>query len=200
MRNLLFTLVLFVLSANSFSQNVEENEQNSSQNTETTSKFDSDENLGRNEISLNAFNLVAFGILDVTYERIISENSSWALEGFIHADKDKIDEAYYKNFSLTGKYKHFFSRAYARGFYVHGFGMLSKGEYRDGSYYDYENDIYYSDDEDYTDFAIGFGLGGKFVSSGGFLLDLNAGIGRNLFSSNSPEIIGQFMVNLGYRF
>lgn len=156
----------------------------------------------QNELSIGALNLVAFGALDITYERIIDKNSSWSIEAFVQAlDKDSEDvaDAFYKDFSLTGKYKYFFGDSYARGFYVHGFGMLSSGEYDDNyvvapdgyGYYEYEN---------YTDFAIGFGVGGKFVSTGGFLLDLGAGIGRNLFSENSPTIVGQFNVNLGFRF
>lgn len=155
----------------------------------------------RNELSVNAFNLVAFGIIEITYERVIDENSSWAIEGFIQPGKDDyLDEAYYKDLSVTGKYKHFFSSTYARGFYVHGFGMISNGEYETNYYYNENIDDYIYETENYTDFAIGFGLGGKFVSPGGFLLDLNAGIGRNLLSDVSPTIVGQFMVNLGFRF
>ncbi len=153
----------------------------------------------QNELSLNAFNLVSFGIIEIAYERVIDENSTWAVEGFIHPNKeDYVDELYYKDISLTGKYKHFFSSTYARGFYVNGFGMISSGEYETNSYW--QDGDYITETDDYTDFAIGFGLGGKFVSSGGFLLDLNAGIGRNLLSENSPTIVGQFMVNLGFRF
>ncbi|MCM4156796.1 hypothetical protein [Gramella sp. AN32] len=160
-----------------------------------------DNEYGRNELSINAFNLVAFGIVDITYERIINANSTWAVEGFLYLKNEEYaDGAYYKDLSLTGKYKHFFSSKYARGFYVHGFGMLSSGNYNYNYYYDYDTGIETRDSDDYTDFAIGFGLGGKFVSSGGFLLDVSAGIGRNLLHDNSPEIVGQFMVNLGYRF
>ncbi|MCG9972334.1 hypothetical protein [Christiangramia crocea] len=156
----------------------------------------------QNELSINAFNLITLGIIEITYERVIDENSSWAIEGFIHPGKDDyIDELYYKDLSLTGKYKHFFSSTYARGFYVHGFGMISTGEYETG-FYDFNEglDEYIYETEDFTDFAIGFGLGGKFVSPGGFLLDLSAGIGRNFFNDVSPTIVGQFMVNLGFRF
>jgi len=171
-----------------------------SQTNDSISNINSRE-FGNQELSLNAFNLVAFGIVDITYERIISENSTWAIEAFYHPTKDDyLNDAYYKELSLTGKYKHFFSSKYARGFYVHGFGMLSNGEYEDGSYYNENTNEYIYETNDYTDFAIGFGLGGKFVSKGGFLLDLSGGIGRNLFSDKSPTIVGQFMVNLGYRF
>lgn len=60
----------------------------------------------QNKFSINAFNLVTFGIMEITYERVISENSTRAVEGFYHPDKDNyIDGAYYKSLSLTGKYK-----------------------------------------------------------------------------------------------
>ena len=167
--------------------------------TENETGAISKRNSSQNELSINAFNLVAFGIIDIAYERVINESSTWSIEGFYHpSDEEYIDDAYYKDFSLTGKYKHFFSSTYARGFYVHGFGMFSIGEYETGYFEDDFGGEY--ETEDYSDFAIGFGLGGKFVSTGGFMLDLNTGIGRNLFNNKAPEIIGQFMVNLGYRF
>jgi hypothetical protein len=34
----------------------------------------------------------------------------------------------------------------------------------------------------------------------GFVFEINAGIGRNLFSDNSPEIVGRGGITLGYRF
>ncbi|MBZ9729686.1 hypothetical protein LB467_08290 [Salegentibacter sp. JZCK2] len=171
-----------------------------SQNNEITKPEKRD--ITQNELSIGALNLVAFGALDITYERIINKNSSWAVEGFIKAldrDNEDIGDAFYKDFSLTGKYKYFFGDNYARGFYVHGFGMLSSGEY-DNNYVTRPDGYGYYEYEDYTDFALGFGVGGKFVSTGGFFLDLSTGIGRNLFNENSPTVVGQFNVNLGFRF
>ena len=81
--------------------------------------------------------------------------------------------------------------------------MISSGEYDDNDYYvydEYGTSYYRSDTKNYTDFALGFGLGGKFVAKHGFVFDLNAGIGRNLLSSDSPTIVGQLNANLGYRF
>ena len=184
MKNLLLAGILLFTSTICFAQQNDE--------IENPEKRD----ITQNELSLNVFNLVGFGIIEVAYERVIDENSTWAIEGFIHPNKeDYVDELYYKDVSLTGKYKHFFSSSYARGFYVNGFGMISSGEYETNSYWTQDGD-YITETDNYTDFAIGFGLGGKFVSTGGFLLDLNAGIGRNLLSENSPTIVGQFMVNL----
>lgn len=185
----IFTAVLLLISASSFSQQVIVEE-------EELSKRE----LAKNELSIGAFNLVAFGALDVAYERILTPHSSWAVEAFILAldrDGDAAD-VYAKDFSLTGKYKYFFGDRTAWGFYVNGLAMISSGEYErdvrqpDG-WYEYET-------EDYTDFALGFGLGGKFVTKQGFFLDLSTGIGRNLLSNVSPTIVGQFNVNLGFRF
>lgn len=156
----------------------------------------------KNELSIGALNLVAFGALDIAYERIVTPNTSWAVEAFILAlnrDNEDIAEAYRKDFSVTGKIKYFFSEGTASGFYVNGLAMISNGE-NDQDFYDNEGFYVRTEKDNYTDLALGFGLGGKFVAKQGFFLDLSAGIGRNLFSSNSPTIIGQFGVNLGYRF
>ncbi len=174
--------------------------------TETTSseeevyKRDKD----KNELSIGAFNLVAFGALDIAYERIMTPNSSWAIEAFILAldrKNEDVGDAFNKDVSLTGKYKYFFSDRSAWGFYVSGLAMLSSGEYRTTEETFVNGNFFYNTEEKkYTDFALGFGLGGKFVSKQGFFLDLSTGIGRNLLSEDSPTIVGQFNVNLGFRF
>ena len=53
---------------------------------------------------------------------------------------------------------------------------------------------------EYSDFALGFGVGGKFVSKNGFLIDLSFGIGRNLFNRDSPDLVVLPNINVGYRF
>ena len=81
--------------------------------------------------------------------------------------------------------------------------MISTGKFREDHSYSYDNNdilVYNSPEERYTDLALGFGIGGKFVSRQGFFLDLSTSIGRNLLSSDSPTIIGQFSLNLGFRF
>lgn len=158
--------------------------------------------IAKNELSVNAFNLVAFGAIDVAYERIIDQSSSWSIEGFILAlnrESESADYVFTRTASLTGKYKYFFGDRTAWGFYVNGMAMLSTGEYYEDIY---DRDGYYSSrvDQKYTDLALGFGLGGKWVSKQGFFLDLSTGIGRNLLNNDSPIVVGQFNVNLGKRF
>jgi hypothetical protein len=192
MKNLIPVLFL-LLSLSSFSQEpVTENE--------TIYRRDT----AKNELTIGALNLVVFGALDLSYERILNPNASWAVEAFILAlsrDNEDLSDAYSKDFSLTGKYKYFFGERSTWGFYVNGLAMISSGE-DNNDYYEYDQygSYYVNDSKSYTDFALGFGLGGKFVAKQGFVFDLSAGIGRNLFSSNSPTIVGQLNANLGYRF
>lgn len=173
-------------------------------NSETASQEVYKRDITKNELSIGALNLVAFGALDVAYERIVTSNSSWAVEAFILAlnrDNEDLDDAFNKDFSITGKYKYFFGDRTAWGFYVNGFAMVSSGEY--DSYEEIlvnGNFMGRNTSDNYTDLALGFGLGGKFVAKQGFFLDLSAGIGRNLLDDNSPTIVGQFNVNLGFRF
>jgi len=193
MKNLIPVLFL-LLGLSSFSQEpVTENE--------TIYRRDT----AKNELSIGALNLVVFGALDLAYERILTPNSSWALEAFILAldrNNEDLGGAYSKDYSLTGKFKYFFGERSTSGFYVNGLAMISSGE-DNNDYYEYDQygtSYYISDSKSYTDFALGFGLGGKFVAKQGFVFDLSAGIGRNLFSSDSPTIVGQLNANLGYRF
>lgn len=186
MKKLIFPLV-FLFSTAIFAQE-----------EETVYKRDT----AKNELSIGALNLVAFGALDIAYERILSNNTSWAIEGFILAlnrDNEDPSEIYSREASLTGKYKYFFGDGPATGFYVNGLAMLSNGKYHVDIFNENGNMIAETE-RDYTDFALGFGLGVKFVAKQGFFLDMATGIGRNLFNPNSPTIVGQLNINLGMRF
>jgi hypothetical protein len=197
MKNQLLLPLFLFASFLTFSQGMTTETETSSSEEEVYKR-----EIAKNELSIGAFNLVAFGALDIAYERIMTQNSSWAIEAFVLAlNNEDIGDPYEKDFSLTGKYKYFFGERTAWGFYVNGLAMISSGEFRttdetfvNGNYF------YDTEEKKYTDFALGFGLGGKFVSKQGFFLDLSTGIGRNLFSEDSPTIVGQFNVNLGFRF
>lgn len=186
----IITLFIFIISLSGFSQQ------------EVDEIYPRE--IAKNELSINAFNLVTFGAIDVAYERIIDPHSSWAIEGFILAlnrESETADDFFTRTASLTGKYKYFFGDMATWGFYVNGLAMLSTGEYyEEVESFDGINYNYSRVDHNYTDLALGFGLGGKWVSKQGFFLDLSTGIGRNLLNSDSPVIVGQFNVNLGKRF
>lgn len=149
----------------------------------------------KNELKGNALFLI-LGSLDITYERILNEESGVGIALSIPVDKYNWDV----NFSATGFYRYYFGQKPAAGFFGEAFGMLNNVDdwiyYEDGNEYNYRP-------KTLTDFALGIGLGGKWVTKKGLLLEINAGIGRNLFNSKYErdfELIGRGGITLGYRF
>ncbi|MGB7786168.1 MAG: hypothetical protein WBL27_08720 [Salinimicrobium sp.] len=164
----------------------------------------------KNELNLNVLNVLVFGALDVGYERVLDKSTTLGLQLFSkvfnknEGEDVDLSKVYAKDFSLTTKFKYFFDDSKtASGFYALGFGMIADGTN--------EKTIEVTDpetqkkskvdvDRDYTDFALGFGVGGKFVAKQGFLLDVSFGLGRNLFHKDSPDIVILPAINVGYRF
>ena len=155
------------------------------------------------ELKLNAFNLIAFAAIDISYERLINANSSYGVSVFYNfSDYANNYITLPKKFSITPYYRWFFSEnKYARGFFIEGFGMLNT--YQD-FYYTYNYNSY----ETQTSFALGISVGGKFVIKEGFTAEVLAGVGGNLIKGESlesyqdfqNEVIGRFGISLGYRF
>jgi hypothetical protein len=148
------------------------------------------ENENFNELKLNALFLI-LGALEVTYERTLNEESGIGLTVFLPLDNDVSDEIKYY---ISPYYRFYFGNKYASGFFLEGFGMLNSTN-RDINFFGGEDDFR-------TDFALGIGLGGKWITNSGFIGEINFGIGRNLFNNNDTdyEIIGKGGITLGYRF
>lgn len=149
----------------------------------------------KNEIKGNALFLV-LGAVEATYERLLNEDSGLGVSLFFVSEDDAD-----VNFSVTPYYRAYFGKKSAAGFFVEGFSMINSGN--NGSYSDYNpntGNYYEVEGEKFTDFALGFGLGSKWIHRKGFIFEINAGIGRNLFSDNSPEVVGRGGITLGYRF
>lgn len=154
----------------------------------------------KHEIKFNAVGLIFSEWIDFSYEYLINEESSFGIGLQIGLDDENDIDDTYRKFSITPYYRRYFSKNYARGFYVEGFGMLHRTE---GEYFDF--DVISGSgsfiEETNTNFALGFSVGGKFVSKGGFTTDLNLGVGRNLGDNNfESDVIVKVGVSLGYRF
>jgi len=154
----------------------------------------------KHEIKANVFSLIALSSFDVSYEYLLSKDSSFGVSLFINTT-NKGDDLYFpKKFSLTPYYRWFFTDVkFARGFFVEGFGSVNT----------YENDFFSinssnSEIKSSTDFALGVSVGGKFVIKSGFTAEIYLGVGRNLFydsdNSNEFNIITRGGLSLGYRF
>ncbi len=150
-----------------------------------------------NELKINAFNLIVFKAIDLSYERLIDEESSYGASLLFTLGNDEIFD-YIREYSVAPYYRRYFSKGYAKGFFVEGFGMLNG--YKDNFHYDSNSNSY--TEEKYTDFALGISIGGKFVSKKGFVVDIYTGIGRNLFNSDESfiDVVTRGGITLGYRF
>lgn len=150
----------------------------------------------KNEIHINALLPIAFKTFEVSYERNLNESTSVGVSGLI-ANQDY----YFTKVALTPYFRKYFSRGYAKGFFIEGFTMLNSGE---NYYYYYDENGYYSSSKDnYTDLAIGVGVGGKFIANDNFVGTVSLGIGRNLGENenfNHEEIVLKGGITLGYRF
>jgi hypothetical protein len=141
----------------------------------------------KHELKINALTLLAAKWIDVSYEKLIDEESSFGTSVTINTDSDETD----LNYAITPYYRRYFSGKFARGFFVEGFGMLFSAE---------DNFLFDRNNEDVTGFALGISIGGKFVSYKGFTTELVLGVGRNFLESENNEAVGRFGISVGYRF
>lgn len=153
---------------------------------QTDEKFPQDVNK-KHEIKLNALTLIAGKWIDVSYERLINEESSYGLSATYNTNTDESSLKY----AITPYYRRYFSGKYARGFFVEGFGALFSATDR----------YIFGNNEDFeTGFALGVSVGGKFVSKKGFSTELLLGVGRNLIKDSGYEGFPRIGISLGYRF
>lgn len=150
--------------------------------------------LRKNELKLNAAAMI-LGVFEVTYERIIDEESAFGTSLFLYAD----DEIATK-FRLTPYYRYYFGRKPASGFFAEGFASINTYEnttmtYNSNMGYNYKT-------ENNTDFAIGNGVGGKWITKKGVIFEIYGGVGRNLLNSDNSDfqVIGRAAISVGYRF
>jgi len=186
-------LLLLTLSAISFAQ-----EKNAI--TEEVQK--------KHEIKINALSLIAFEWVDISYEYLINKESSVVIGTLFSFNSDTFLDNY-KTFSLTPYYRRYFSKEYAKGFFIEGFGMFNRYKVT-SKHYKYNNDDYgYNDYTTSTKYlnniAVGVSVGGKFVTENGFVAEIYLGFARNFIKHSAKydydnKIVGRGGISLGYRF
>lgn len=141
----------------------------------------------KSELKINALTLLVAKWIDVSYERLIDEESSYGISATLNTDTVETD----LNYALTPFYRRYFSGKFARGFFVEGFGSLFSAR---------ESYFFNSNQQFETGFALGVSVGGKFVSKKGFTTELLLGVGRNLVKNSYNEGFGRIGISVGYRF
>ena len=94
---------------------------------------------------------------------------------------------------ITPYYRHYFTTNEQWNFFGEGFVGINSGKKEsvdDSGVYDLK----------YTDGALGIAVGTKYIAEGGLIIDAYAGVGRNLFGTDSPVIVPRIGLNIGWRF
>ncbi|HDZ04508.1 hypothetical protein LCGC14_0079140 [marine sediment metagenome] len=152
------------------------------------------------ELKINGLFLI-LGAIEVDYQYLLNDESGIGVDVLFAFDDETIDINYY----VSPYYRQYFGKKYASGFFVEAFGMLNSVEDYTSEYtFDQATDSYYYDygyNESIVDFALGIGTGVKLLTKRGFIVEVDLGIGRNLFKNDRDfTLIGKGGVNLGYRF
>lgn len=153
----------------------------------------------QNEVKLNGLYLV-LGAFEGTYERLLNEESGVGVSVFVPFADDVNDDL---NYYISPYYRFYFGNKYAAGFFVEGFGMLNSYKSNILEFNNFLFDVVETDEENVTDFALGIGIGGKWVTNRGMFAEVNFGVGRNLFNSSDYddyEFVGKASISIGIRF
>lgn len=156
----------------------------------------------KHELKINAISIIVLSALDITYEHIVNEETSFGVSLFINGGNgDNIDDEY-RTFSITPYYRNYFTSKYNQGFFIEVFSMYN--QFNDYDYdYDFDGDNNDNDSPRKVDaFALGFAAGGKWVTKKGFVAEISLGFGRNLFLKNNDEfsLVGRGGISIGKRF
>lgn len=136
---------------------------------------DTPEYPGDNELKINAAYLLG-GFAEITYERILSEDSAIGLSvGFA------LDNIIDYRFGIIPHYRLYFGKKRAAGFFAEG-NAAFYSECSFCSTSDFSPSTYDSS----TEFGAGLGLalGGKFITKKGWTAELFVGLGRNFVNND----------------
>lgn len=176
-------LLIFMIVINSDAQNFK---------SDTTNN----KPLPEHELKINAFTLIAFGAVDVTYEKILNDESSIGLSLYF-LGQNSTETDYYRTFSFTPYYRSYFSDNYNKGFFMELFAMYYT---RNDEYYitTYEESY---EERKYNGTALGISVGGKWVTKKGFIVEVSGGIGRVVLGTEDDvPVVGRGGILIGKRF
>ncbi len=147
------------------------------------------------EVKIDILDALAFKTVEVSYEYYTSEQSSIGISALFNFEKKSSDFKYNEERMITPYFRHYFTNNTNWNYFGEVFMGINTGEKEievEGS----TTKQY----KEYTDGALGIAIGSKYVSSGGFVIDVYAGLGRNMFSSESRSVVPRVGINVGYRF
>jgi len=182
MKNILFILLLTVTTC--YAQ---------------TTDLEIEKNRNGTEVKFNALS-ISLGALELEFERTLSRRSSIGLSFFNNLIAPDEYLGYNNENSIAAFYRFYFGKRYAQGFFLEAFGMYNTSDMLRQSFF-IGNNQRLEGYETVQDFGVGLGLGYKWVSKKGLILQGNFGLGKNLFNADQgEEVVGRVGISVGYRF
>ena len=162
---------------------------------EVVNQYEEVEFFEKNEIRLNALDLIVHPALSISYERLVNESNGYGISLFANFGDNNTS---YQNIALTPYYRFYFLNRKdfgASGIFVEAFSSFST--------VDFDGDT--NTDSGEFQFSMGVVLGKKWVNRNGFTFELFAGVGRYFINretddSYHPEAHGRFGIAIGKRF
>ena len=165
---------------------------------------------------MNAFNLFALKAPNFSFEYLANENVSYGLGLLYKFNRGDPRErghlvpiVEYRIYSVTPYVRRYFSKGYARGFFIEGFGMLNSGDASKRTRVADESSnipgetMLVEEVVRETSFALGISFGGKFLlGKKGVILETYFGMGiPGIIGRSSPGgAVTRGGISLGYRF
>ena len=143
------------------------------------------------EVKVDVVDALALKTLEVSYEYYLSPKSSVGISALFNFEKQSADFRYNEDTMITPYFRHYFTANRNWNYFGELFLGINSGEKEIGN-----TNVY----ESYTDGALGIAIGTKYISDGGFVVDVHAGLGRNMFTEESYSIVPRVGLNIGYRF
>ena len=159
------------------------------------------ESVRMNDIMISPIELIAAPMLNVSYERLLNENSGIGINGMFYLGNKNDDD--YTLTQISPYYRMYFGKKYASGFFVEGFVPVTMTK---DTYYEYYVGPGYnssaSREDNNTTVGIGVGFGGKWVARKNILFEASMGIARRFGIDDKYDaaITGKGMLGIGYRF
>ncbi|MEM7380949.1 MAG: hypothetical protein AAF361_07105 [Bacteroidota bacterium] len=145
-----------------------------------------------NELKLNMGLFLVNTTVEGSYEYYLSEDTS--IGGTIYFDNDAED--YNGNFGIGPNFRAYFGYGPRSGFFAEAFGLYYTGEEIENNNQAGRRTL------DYSTFALGLGLGNKWVTrSQKFSLEIHGGLGRNMNPEDFQDsFIYRAGLSVGFRF
>jgi hypothetical protein len=198
-KKILIVVTAFLMTATAYAQ-----EKEPLGETDSQKRLHIFNEVKKHEVSIDVVAALAITSISPRYEYVLGRYSGVGVDLFLAVENDDVDFDEYEHFSLTPYYRqYFFSKEDygAKGFY--GEGFVKFYAYKSGDSFSDSNNNFVPVGENFFETALGVGIGWKWVSDSGFLIDLGFGLGRNLGLADDPyrdavQVRGG--LNFGWRF